>query len=48
MKNFTFVGAKFFLWVPRGAQWPDFKKFKNPYTEQWFQPTTKFSAFKLN
>ena len=26
MKNFTFGGAKFFLGVPRGAEWPDFKK----------------------
>ena len=26
MKNFTSGEAKFFLGVPRGAEWPDFKK----------------------
>ena len=26
MKNFTFGGAKFFVGVPREAEWPDFKK----------------------
>ena len=41
MKNFTFGGAKYFLGVPRGAEWPDFKKSKNPYTKRWSQPTAK-------
>ena len=26
MENFTFGGAKFFMGVPWGAEWPDFKK----------------------
>ena len=38
-------GAKFFLGVPWGAEWPDLKKSKNPYAERWSQPTAKISAF---
>jgi len=45
MKNFTFGRATFFLGVSMGGEWPDFKKTKNPYTEQWSQPTAKISAF---
>ena len=46
MKNFTFGGKEnFFLGVPREADWPDFKKSKNPHAEWWSQPTAKISAF---
>ena len=45
MKNLTFGGAKFFLGDPRGAEWPDLKKLKNPHTKRWSQPTAKISAF---
>ena len=48
MKNFTFGGAKFFLGVPRGAEWSDFKNLKNPYTIRWSQPTANISAVYLN
>ena len=45
MKNFTFGGkAKFFLGVPRGAEWPDFEKSKNHYAERSSQPTAKIAA----
>ena len=49
MKNFTLEGrAKFFLGIPRGANWSDLKKSKNLYTKRWSQPTAKISAFQLN
>ena len=44
-EEFDFWGGKFFLWVPRGAEWPDYKKSKSPYTERWSQPTAKISSF---
>ena len=37
--------VKVFLGLPRGAEWPDLKKSKNPYAERWSQPTVKISAF---
>ena len=51
------VNEEFYFWAGKilsggrefqeykGAEWPDFKISKNPYTEQWFQPTAKYSAF---
>ena len=32
------------LRLPRGGGVPDFKNYKNPHTERWFEPTPKISA----
>ena len=46
------INEEFYLWGgkilsggPMGAEWPDLKKLKNPYTDRWSQATAKISTF---